>query len=74
VIDSNEIDFCTLGFSEALTLDGNIVGFVISNNVIHDNNNIGIKMLFASSCVIISSFVFTFHLVSSCVVISIPLC
>lgn len=43
-IDSNEIYYCILGYSESLTLDGNIDGFVISNNVVHDNNNIGILM------------------------------
>ena len=32
------------GFSEAISLDGNISGFNISNNVVYDNTNIGIDV------------------------------
>lgn len=36
---------CLCGDSESLVLNGNIDGFRISGNVIHDNNNIGIDMI-----------------------------
>jgi hypothetical protein len=45
VIDSNEVAYCVLGFSESITLDGNIVNWMISNNIVHDNNNIGIVVI-----------------------------
>lgn len=41
-IDSNEISNNITGFSESMTLDGNIDGFSITNNLVHDNTNIGI--------------------------------
>ena len=41
-IDSNEIYNNITGFSESLTLDGNIDGFSITNNIVHNNTNIGI--------------------------------
>jgi Secretion system C-terminal sorting domain/Right handed beta helix region len=42
------VDGCTIynnvtGFSENLTHSGNVDGFVVSNNVVRDNNNIGIE-------------------------------
>ena len=40
-----EISDCLCGDSESLALNGNIDGFEISNNKIHDNNNIGIDMI-----------------------------
>ena len=43
-IENNEIHHLTLGSSEALTLSGNIEGFLIRNNHIHHNNNIGIDI------------------------------
>ena len=36
---------CLCGDSESLVLNGNIDGFNIAGNVIHDNNNIGIDMI-----------------------------
>ena len=45
VFRSNEIYSNTLGQSEALSLDGNVDGFEISGNWIHDNNNIGIGFI-----------------------------
>ena len=42
IIDGNEIAFCTLGSSESLVVNGNVDTFQITNNVIHDNDNIGI--------------------------------
>jgi hypothetical protein len=41
-IDSCEVSNNILGFSEAISLDGNIDGFKITNNKVHDNTNIGI--------------------------------
>ena len=45
LIDRNEIKDCVLGWSESLVLNGNIENFVVSNNTIHDNNNIGIDFI-----------------------------
>lgn len=42
VIDSCEIYENKTGYSEAVSIDGNVDGFTISHNHIHDNNNIGI--------------------------------
>ncbi len=42
VIDGNEVYALKLGSSEALVVNGNIEFFSITNNVVHDNNNIGI--------------------------------
>jgi len=43
-IDSCKIFDNILGYSEALTLDGNVDGFIISNCQVHDNTNIGIDI------------------------------
>ena len=43
-IDSCVVSNCILGFSEAMTLDGNINGFSIRNSILHDNTNIGIDI------------------------------
>ena len=40
-----EVSGCKCGDSESLVLNGNIDGFEISGNTIHDNNNIGIDMI-----------------------------
>jgi hypothetical protein len=45
VIDGNELANLKLGSSEALVVNGNIDGFTISNNRIHDTNNIGIDAI-----------------------------
>jgi len=45
LIDGNEIYDCDPAKSEALTLNGNIEEFQISNNIVHDVNNIGIDMI-----------------------------
>jgi hypothetical protein len=44
VIDGNELRNLKLGWSESLTLNGNVDGFSITNNQIHDANNIGIDI------------------------------
>lgn len=45
VIDGNEIADATPAPSEALTLNGNVARFAITNNVVHDVNNIGIDVI-----------------------------
>jgi len=45
VIDSCEFSNNITGFSESLSLDGNIDGFTITNNKVHDNTNIGIAAI-----------------------------
>lgn len=42
VISGNEIDHLKTGCSETLSVDGNVENFVISSNLVHDNDNIGI--------------------------------
>ncbi len=45
VVDSNEIFHCKLGSSESMVLNGNVTNFTVSNNIIHDNDNIGIDFI-----------------------------
>lgn len=45
VVDGNEIYDCDPARSEALTLNGNISHFEVTNNVVHDVNNIGIDFI-----------------------------
>ena len=47
VIDGNVVYDCKPGddSTETVTLNGNIDGFQISNNIVHDDNNIGIVMI-----------------------------
>jgi hypothetical protein len=42
---NNEISSCILASSEAFTINGNVDGFKVLNNYVHDNNNIGIVMI-----------------------------
>lgn len=44
-VDGNEIRNCKLGQSEALVLNGNVTNFIVSNNIVHDNDNIGIDFI-----------------------------
>ena len=44
-IEGCEVYDCECGSSESVVLNGNIDGFLIANNTIHDNNNIGIDMI-----------------------------
>ena len=44
-IERCEISDCECGSSESLVLNGNIDGFLIAENTVHDNNNIGIDMI-----------------------------
>ncbi len=45
VIAGNEVDHLRLGSSESLVLNGNVDGFEVIDNVVHDNNNIGIDVI-----------------------------
>jgi len=44
-ISGNEISHLTTGCSESLSLDGNVENWSVTNNIIHDNNNIGIDAI-----------------------------
>ncbi|MCQ2547047.1 MAG: hypothetical protein MJ161_05835 [Clostridia bacterium] len=41
----NEVCDCLCGDSESVVVNGNVDGFTIAENIIHDNNNIGIDMI-----------------------------
>jgi Protein of unknown function (DUF1565) len=41
-VQNNELDHLTLGCSESLSINGNVDGFEVSGNRVHDNDNIGI--------------------------------
>ena len=43
-ISGNTITACKTGWSENLTVSANVQYFTISNNLVHDNNNIGIDV------------------------------
>jgi hypothetical protein len=45
LIQGNLIHDCQPGHSESLTLNGNVDGFTILNNTVHDVDNIGIDMI-----------------------------
>ena len=45
IIENCEVYDCECGSSESVVLNGNIDGFLIAGNRIHDNNNIGIDMI-----------------------------
>ncbi|MNW39336.1 hypothetical protein D3C74_164250 [compost metagenome] len=44
-ISGNELYNLVLGSSESLVLNGNVDGFVATNNLIHDDDNIGIDLI-----------------------------
>lgn len=43
-IGYNELYNCITGYSEVLSLNGNINNFLLERNIVHDNTNIGIDM------------------------------
>src|SRR3989441_1240288 len=45
VVQGNEIRNCRLGQSESLVLNGNVDGFTVAGNTVHDNDNIGIDFI-----------------------------
>jgi hypothetical protein len=45
VIDGNQVYNGQFGWSESMVLNGNVEKFTVSNNVVHDNDNIGIDFI-----------------------------
>ena len=45
VLENNEVHHCILSSSEAFTINGNVDGFRVLNNFVHDNNNIGMVFI-----------------------------
>ena len=45
VIDGNDVHHLKTGSSESLVVNGNVAGFRITKNTVHDNNNIGIDVI-----------------------------
>jgi hypothetical protein len=45
VISGNEIDHLLTGCSETMSIDGNVDGYQVTSNLVHDNNNIGIDSI-----------------------------
>ncbi len=45
IIDGNQVFNGQFGWSESMVLNGNVEKFVVSNNVVHDNDNIGIDFI-----------------------------
>ena len=45
IVDGNELFDLQLGNSEALVLNGNVTDFIVSNNRVHDNDNIGLDFI-----------------------------
>ncbi len=45
VITQNQVFNCKLGESEAVTLNGNVNGFQVTDNLVHDVSNIGIDCI-----------------------------
>lgn len=45
VVDGNIVYDCVLGWSEALVVNGNVRGFIVSNNYVHDVDNIAFDFI-----------------------------
>jgi Right handed beta helix region len=45
VIDGNEVYRCQPALSEVVSVNGNVHDFAVTNNYVHDNNNIGIDFI-----------------------------
>ena len=45
VIDGNQVYNGKFGWSESMVLNGNVEKFVVSNNIVHDNDNIGMDFI-----------------------------
>ena len=51
VIEGNEVHHLKTGNSESMVVNGNVTGFAVTNNRVHDNNNIGIDFAgFENTC------------------------
>jgi hypothetical protein len=45
VVSGNELDDLVTGCSESLSIDGNVDGYAVTSNLVHDNDNIGIDSI-----------------------------
>jgi hypothetical protein len=45
VISGNELDHLVTGCSESMSIDGNVDGYAVTSNLVHDNDNIGIDSI-----------------------------
>ncbi len=45
ILDGNEVYNGKFGWSESMVLNGNVEKFIVSNNKVHDNDNIGIDFI-----------------------------
>ncbi len=45
VVSGNELDDLKTGCSESMSIDGNVDGFAVTSNIVHDNDNIGIDAI-----------------------------
>jgi hypothetical protein len=45
VISGNELDHLQTGCSESMSIDGNVDGYAVTSNLVHDNDNIGIDSI-----------------------------
>jgi Right handed beta helix region len=45
IIEGNEVHHLKTGSSESLVVNGNVSNFRITDNIVHDNNNIGIDVI-----------------------------
>lgn len=45
VVSGNELDHLLTGCSETMSLDGNVMNFVVASNLVHDDDNIGIDAI-----------------------------
>ena len=45
VVSGNEVDHLRTGNSESVTLNGNVTDFQVTNNLVHDNDNIGLDFI-----------------------------
>ena len=45
IIDGNQVYNGKFGWSESMVLNGNVEFFTVSNNIVHDNDNIGIDLI-----------------------------
>jgi hypothetical protein len=51
IVDGNEVYNLKTGSSESMTFNGNVELFQVTNNLVHDNNNIGIDFIgFEGTC------------------------
>jgi hypothetical protein len=44
LIQNNEVSNCATGWGEAVTIGANVDGFLVENNIVHHNSNIGIDV------------------------------